>query len=241
MSNTKSQSQTGHPSAAFVSLDSIVRKALIDFDGDSMHGYFKFLNYAYYGVQDLNMDIKGNIKDEVVTMRDNRTIQVPADMITWLKIGYVKDDLIYFIHNKDCAVLKQPDTETDPPVNVQNIKLDTCCTNGDANYFRYQDKEATIYFPPDADLQDVYLRYLATPYQLAGETMIPTQAEQMILWRIKMEYAAHIPQMARLYELYESRYMKARTMARARLDKTTVNDIYKISVKYFGHILVRVR
>lgn len=241
MSITKSQSDTGHPSAAFVSLDTVVRKALIDFDGDSMHGYVKFLNYAYYGIQDLNLDIKGNIIDVSIAMRDNRTIQVPADFMTWIKVGYIQNGVISIIHNSECGVIQEPDITDDPPINVENIKLDTCCTNGDTRYFKYQDKEATIRFSPDVDLQDVYLRYLATPYQLAGETMIPVQAEQMILWRIKMEYAAHNPLMVKLYSLYEQRYKDARKLAKGRFNKITAQDIYNISIKYFGNVIVKVR
>jgi hypothetical protein len=241
MSITKSQSDTGHPSAAFVTLDSIVRKALLDFDGDSMHNYFKFLNYAYYGVQDLNLDIKGNIDDVSIPMRDNRTIQVPPDFMTWIKVGYIQNGVISFIHNSECGVIQEPDTTEDPPINVENIKLDTCCTNGDTRYFKYQDKEATIRFSPDVDLQDVYLRYLATPYQLAGETMIPVQAEQMILWRIKSEYALHNPLMMRLSDKYEKKYNDARKMARGRFNKMTAKDVYNISVRYFGKVIVKVK
>lgn len=241
MSNSKSQSSNIHPSSAFVTLDTIVRKALIDFDGDSMHNYFKFLNYAYYGIQDLNLDTKGNIVDIAIQMRDNRTIQVPADFITWLKVGYIQNGVIQFISNSDCATIKEPDETDNPPINVENIKLDTCCTNGHTDYFSYQAKEATIVFAPDMELQEVYLRYIATPYQLAGETMVPVQAEQMILWRIKMEYSAHNPVMARMYQMYEQRYREARKLARARFNKMTTEDIHNIANRYFGRVLVKLR
>lgn len=96
-----------------VNLDYIVNLVLMDLDDYSMVKYKKFLQYAVLGYQDLNLYTMQNIKVAYLTVKDNKTADLPNDYIEYTKIGFnsggsfsvlgSNDDLILPRLNDDCG------------------------------------------------------------------------------------------------------------------------------------------
>lgn len=111
---------------SYVTIDKIVRQALIAMGEQSLHKYPRCLQFAMECFKDFQMDSAQDVKTVRLTMNDVKQIELPLDFVDWVKVGIVCGDRIKIMGvcdtlpiltvRDDCGVL-QPYT-ADIPANV---------------------------------------------------------------------------------------------------------------------------
>lgn len=112
---------------SYVTLDKIVREALIANGEQSLHKYSRFLLFAMEGYKDFYMDSANDVKTVKLTMNDIKQVDLPIDFVDWVKVGIVCGDRIKVmgtcdtlpikVNRDDCGNL-QPYTSTVPANSI---------------------------------------------------------------------------------------------------------------------------
>ncbi len=79
---------------SYITLDKIVRQALIANGEESLHKYSRWLLFAMRAYKDFYMDSANDVKTVKLTMNDVKQVELPLDYIDWVKVGIVIGDRI---------------------------------------------------------------------------------------------------------------------------------------------------
>lgn len=74
---------------SYVTIDSIVRTALIANGDESFHKYPRFLMFALQAAKDFYMDSAQDVKTVRLPMNDLKQVELPLDFVDWVKVGIV--------------------------------------------------------------------------------------------------------------------------------------------------------
>lgn len=110
-----------------VNLNYVVNLVLMDLDDYSLTKYKKFLQYAILGYQDLNLYIMQNIKVAYLTVKDNKTADLPIDFIDYTKVGFDNGGKVTSLALNENLMLPRL---TDNCGNVTNENTGDCNTDG---------------------------------------------------------------------------------------------------------------
>ena len=99
-------------------MDVIVKQVLNDLNNYSLHNYRRYLQWAYRGLAKLHMRYIDSVSYEFGTVDSNNTYDLPADFMSYSKIGVVVNGKIFTLSlNKDIALVK-PDGAGDYTYNT---------------------------------------------------------------------------------------------------------------------------
>lgn len=121
---------------SYITLDKIVRQALIANGEESLHKYSRYLLFAMECFKDFQMDSAQDVKTIKLTMNDVKQVELPLDFIDWVKVGIVCGDRIKVMGTCDTLpILTQRDNcgnlqpySSDVPAN--DIPFDSLAYGG---------------------------------------------------------------------------------------------------------------
>jgi len=121
---------------SYVTLDKIVRQALIANGEESLHKYARYLQFGMEGAKDFYMDSAQDVKTVRLTMDAVKQVELPLDFVDWVKVGVVIGDRIKVMGvcdtlpiltvRDDCGAL-QPYTSNVP---ANSIPIDSILYGG---------------------------------------------------------------------------------------------------------------
>jgi hypothetical protein len=194
---------------AFVSVDSIVRNVLSD-DGNTLHLYSQYLNYALRGVRALTINCAATLKTALLTVNAYGAVTIPRDLVNYTKIGVCGADgnIRVLGLNENICLVEQLNDCGEP--ERRNITGDVRDNNPEFGYFFYNyRRDKTVvgslfghgggynrkgHYKVDmergeiafaSDMTDTYcvLEYITNGIEDAGQTMINELAlEALIAW-----------------------------------------------------------
>ena len=185
----------------YTKLDNIIRSAIADKGYRTLHKYVPYLHWGIEGFNKWRED--GSCIDLKVTkvpMTTRRTVDFPADMIGWNKIGVVSGSRILVFTADNSLSLNEADHGPSDSETAQGlIEWDdlydfTFYTNiytanegsvsivghGDTHYFKpnYINKE--FQFSSSLSKQEVYIEYVSSGFDPSTETLVPVQVKKLI-------------------------------------------------------------
>lgn len=119
MSTTKQ----GHVQRGFVTLDQVVKSALMDI-GESMHRYEQFRHWVIEGYLDFHLDLAQEVKTAYLPLTAWKSVQLPLDYVDFVQIGIVVNGEIRVFTNDDRIALPDQDLiQADPPTPTEEETL----------------------------------------------------------------------------------------------------------------------
>lgn len=70
----------------YYKLSSVVEQCLLD-NGLKMQYFQKFLSWAIWGLRELKLDTAQDVKTELITVSERKTVAIPDGFVDWVKIG----------------------------------------------------------------------------------------------------------------------------------------------------------
>ncbi len=111
MSTTKQ----GHIQRGFVTLDQVVKSALMDI-GASMERYEQFRHWVIDGYLDFHLDLAQEVKTAYLPLTAWKSIELPLDYVDFVQIGVVVNgEIRVFTNDERIALPDQNLLESDPP------------------------------------------------------------------------------------------------------------------------------
>lgn len=233
----------------YVTINSIVKSAIIDTGDNTEHSYQRFLHWAFECARDISFDIALEIKTVRLTMSDAKTIDLPPDLVDFTKVGVVVGDRVKtYIVNTRLEIAHDVDECGNPVDKPTTSFFDGSSLNsyyggyyfrnyygstifgygGTCNnpgYCRLDKARNQLVFSSEVDKTDVYLEYITDGVNPDGESMVQKYCEQAvkyyILWRRK-ESSGRFP--ATEKQRAEDQYYNELRKARARLTAFSLDD-----------------
>lgn len=237
----------------FVTLDSIVRSALMDI-GESMSRYEQFKHFAIEAYRDFHFDMAQSVKTVQLSLSAWKAINIPIDMVDWVMIGVVVDNKIRAFTNDDRISLYRPDDDEDgvtddivttasPDVpadvpfyfwNVVNSQGEdagqlyglTVKHNGQG-YFKMNPERKEIQFSPAVDSNTkIYLEYISDGIDPNAQTVVHIYAAKLIKNYIhwsRVKFSKSANQ-AQIQRAMDD-YNKELFKVQNRIQKITVEDV----------------
>ena len=72
--------------------DQLVRGFIIETGGGTEHKYARYLQYLISGLREWNLDASGIPKLVLLTVNDNKTVDLPDDYIAFICLAICGDD-----------------------------------------------------------------------------------------------------------------------------------------------------
>lgn len=116
----------------FVTLDSIVRSALMDL-GESLHRYEQFKHFAISGYRAFNFDMAQSVKTVQLDLTAWKSAETPVDYVDWVMVGFLVDNKIRAFTNDERISLYQPDEDGDGFPDERTTGDDTSPITDDTN------------------------------------------------------------------------------------------------------------
>lgn len=233
----------------YVSMDSIVKSAIIDTGDNTEHAYQSFLHWGFQCARDLSFDTALEIKTVRLTMSDAKTINLPNDLVDYTKVGVVIGDRVkVYIVNTRLEIANDVD-ECGNPVDKPTTNYlygggylgsfggyyfmnylggtifgygGTCNNPG---YCVLDKARNQISFSSEVDKTDVYLEYITDGVNPDGESLVQRYCEQAviyyILWKRK-ERSQRFPMTEKIHA--RKLYYNELRLARARLTAFSLED-----------------
>jgi hypothetical protein len=151
--------------AATISLQTIVKRFILKFKINE-DDFVNYLEHAADCFRDLNISHLSYFLQTNLTLDTVGKIAFPVDMIDFISIGKLEDDVFYtFVQSTDLSVPTVAYTHSD----------------GDWNkYFYYIDWPNRILYCQSLISEEITLRYVSSGISTTAETMVPIQCTQVI-------------------------------------------------------------
>ena len=202
-----SQITEGDKQRGVVTLDSIVRSAIMDI-GAGMERYEQFKHWSIEGYRDFHFDLAQEIKTTVLTLSAWKAVDIPIDFVDWVMIGVIVDNKIRVFTHDDRISLYRPDADedgitdalvtTEDPVIQDSVPMWfwgnrtsmgedagqlyglTVKHNG-VGYYKFNPERKEIQFSPEVDGNTpVYLEYISDGIDPCEKTMVNIYAAKLI-------------------------------------------------------------
>lgn len=123
-----SSTNQGNRPRGFVTLDSIIRSAILDI-GAGMERYETFKHWAIEGYREFRFDVSQEIKTlrfdgstTDLTLTDWKAITLPVDFVDWVMIGYESNNAIQVFLNDDRIPLPTIDDDEDGELDAPVVE-----------------------------------------------------------------------------------------------------------------------
>lgn len=237
----------------FVTIDSIVRSALMDI-GAGMERYEVFRHWCLEGYKDFNFDLAQEVKTVVLDLTAWKAVSLPLDYVDFVLIGVIVDNKIRVFTHDDRISLYRPDGDedgiTDPIVttaspdvpadvpfyfwNVVNSQGEdagqlyglTVKHNGQG-YYKFNTERREIQFSPAVDGNTkIYLEYISDGVNPNAQTVVNVYAAKLLKLYIhwsRLKFSKSANQ-AQIQRAMDD-YNKELFKVQNRIQKITVEDV----------------
>jgi hypothetical protein len=247
---------------SYVTINEIVKNALIDIGEQTEHLYQRFLHWSLEGLKDFSFDTAKEIKTIAIPMNATKTIDFPPDYVDWTKIGTVVGGRVWtFAVNHQMELKKEVDECGNPIAQPTHLHADAvtdlthyggywfynyhghqtygyggACHN--IGYYRINRERRQIQFSSEVNTQEIYLEYMTNGVNTSGESVVNAYAAKLIKLYILWMRKEHSNQF-HTYEKERARtlYYNELRMVRARLSNFDVQDFIEATRKgYLTHL-----
>lgn len=221
----------------YVTLNKIVKDAIIDIGEQTEHLYPRFLHWAFDALKDYSFDDSNELKTVLIPMSQIKTIELPIDCSNWVKIGLVINGRVRTLTTNNNIALNQvfddcgneemkPSVQQDTALyyangyvfynyNGHNVLSHGNC--GISGNYRFDVERGRIVFGPEVPTTDIYLEYISNGVNPNGESsvneFVAKTIKLYILWMRKEnsdKYSLGIKERARSLYYNEHRVMQQR-------------------------------
>jgi hypothetical protein len=243
------------------SLDEVVREYIISEGRDSMHKYPQYLQFAIRGLKELQYDVYGVPKVEVLTVDTLSSVTLPQDVIRVIRMGFVDGTGRFVeIYSDNTLVV---DAEGNYNCSTGNNETPTVNASGQPLYFTYDDLQnvfrngqvvgrqygnagggvysyrvdetrGTIQFSSNVSGQ-IVLEYLADPNKVNGQFLIhPFLIEPVMafIYYASMRYNRAFSPGEKQYAF--TQYVNKKHHANLRFTSESVGSLINASRKTFN-------
>jgi len=225
-------------------LEQVVQRAFIDFDGDETGKYQKFLQLAIEGWSNLrNNVIREGRKLLKVTPNAINRITFPQDMQKFIGLGVPVGGKIYFLTEKSDLIATYTtgddgslslDSTDGEGVDMTVKQYETIKAVGGVNLYGYYyvDWDNDQIVISSTSRSELLLAYTTSGTDLAGETYVPTLSVQAlvayILWQ-DAEPNMMIPE--HIVQRYEKRWLREKYKLH-KADIFSADEFYDVLMSY---------
>lgn len=203
-------------SAALVTIDTIVRRALADKGENTLYLYPRYLHYALTMFRKINKDYSENIKTVSLPVSATNTVQFPSDYIAYNKMGIKLGDRLMCFQKDNTITVHKDDAYTKnskffPEANNQFgtyyfynydntrdvdstnagnyfLEVNGYAHNG-VGYFKENAMCSEFQLSSEVVAKNVILEYIYNEYDPNSETLVPALAEDVLKEFIHYQYA----------------------------------------------------
>ena len=243
-------------------LDSIIREYLIEEGRDNLHEYPRYLQMAIRGLKDLDYDVSGVPRVEVLEIDNLGRATLPSDVVNVYRIGFMNSDKRIVEIFKDERIMVNYDQQynctasayTKNITPVSNPSVSTSPTIDWSNHYRngepigrYYGNEGGGAYSYNIDLNhgviefssnvsgSVIIQYLGDPRKVNGKHRVhPFLVEPIKAW---IEYASkrRKPNVSKgEVQFLFNQYVLAKGHAAVRFFSESLGNLYNASRKTFN-------
>ncbi len=235
---------------SYVTINEIVKNALIDIGENTEHLYQRFLHWAIEGLKDFYYDTAKEIKTISVPMNATKTIDFPLDYVDWTKIGMVIGDRVWTFAVNDQLALKKEVDECGNPTAKPTHKLANIAPtdllnyggywfynyNGNSTYgyggachnigyYRINRERRQIEFSSEVNTNEVYLEYISNGVNPNGGSVVNEYAAKLVKMYVQWMHKEHSNKFhTHDKERARSLYYNELRIVRARLSNFDAQD-----------------
>lgn len=236
-----------------VTLDSVVRSALMDVDA-GMERYEKFRHWAIEGFRDFHYDLAQEIKTAKLELTAWKSVELPIDYVDFVMIGVVINDTIR-VFTQDNRIPIHHEDEDGYPEDIASLEtlpetVDTsnlpetlefwnggntstgqlyglvAKSNGNG-YYKFNPQRREIQFSPSIKSgTEIYLEYISDGYDPCEKTVVNIYAAKLLKLYIhwqRHEFTKSSTQADK--ERAKDNYWKEFYRVQSRLNPLTVEDV----------------
>lgn len=232
-------------------LDSIIRGYLIDKGQDAMHEYPRALRAAITSLKDLQYDVSGTPRVEILTTENGAKATLPPDLIRVIRLGFVDSSGRFveifsdntLVVNAQSSYGSNSTTSNSNSTSLSSVELNPASSyrngeaigrwygnkGGGAYSFRMDWDRGLVEFSSNVNGQ-VVLEYLGDPNKIGSEYLVHPFLVEAI------EYGIHYRMMKfkRSYSLLEkqsarSDYLNSKHHARVRFASESMGSMINAS------------
>lgn len=190
----------------FVTLDSIVRSALMDI-GESMHRYEQFKHWAVEAYRDFHFDLSQEVKTAYLPLTAWKAVELPVDYVDFVMIGVnINGDIRVFTNDDRIALPDEAIIDGDPDdaeeggdlpltnttervyfYNVNSRGEDAgqlyglLAKNNGVGYYKMNKERREIQFSPHVNGDTtIYLEYISDGINPCEKTVVNIYAAKLI-------------------------------------------------------------
>lgn len=196
----------GNRLRGFVTLDSIVRSALMDI-GESLSRYEQFKHFAIEGYRDFNFDLAAEIKTAYLPLTPWKALELPIDYVDFVMIGVnTNGDIRVFTNDDRIALPDEAIIDGDPDAATEegDLPLETTgqrvhfynvnsrgedagqlygllVKNNGVGYWKMNPERREIQFSPHVNANTtIYLEYISDGINPCEKTVVNIYAAKLI-------------------------------------------------------------
>lgn len=196
----------GNRLRGFVTLDSIIRSALMDI-GESIHRYEQFKHWAIEGYRDFHFDLAQEIKTAYLPLTAWKAVELPIDYVDFVMIGVsINGDIRVFTNDDRIALPDEAIIDGDPDdaeeggdlpltnttervyfYNVNSRGEDAgqlyglLAKNNGVGYYKMNKERREIQFSPHVNGDTtIYLEYISDGINPCEKTVVNIYAAKLI-------------------------------------------------------------
>ncbi len=248
-----SEISEGKRQLGFVTLDSIIRSALMDI-GAGLERYEQFKHWSLIGYKDFHMDLAQEVKTVQLSLTAWKAVQLPNDYVDFVALGVVVDNRIRVFTSDDRISLYRTDSDHDGEIDalvtteqptIQDSVPFWFWNNRNANgedvgqlygltvkdngtgYYKINTERREIQFSPAVDGNTlIYLEYISDGVNPCEKTVVNVYAASLIRQFIhwqRLQYSKSANQAQ--IERARKEYYNEYSKVQSRLCKITVDDV----------------
>ncbi len=205
----------------YVTLDQIVKMALIDKGEQTEHLYQPHLMWGVRGMNELTMDVTQDPRTIMVNLKANNTIDLPHDYVDWTKVGVCVNGKIFVLSEANAMCI--PDLLDDCGKSIKSTKSFLALSSSqlqkttgpwttfynyrkgrnignlfgqgggfpEKGWFKVDKQGGKIIFDTDVDKTQIILEYITTGVDRDGTAVIHIMAQEALLAFIHWQSNAH--------------------------------------------------
>ena len=196
----------GNRQRGFVTIDSIVRSALMDIN-ESLHRYEQFKHFAIEGYRDFHFDLSQEIKTAYLPLTPWKALELPIDYVDFVMIGVnTNGDIRVFTNDDRIALPDEAIIDGDPDAATEegDLPLETTgqrvhfynvnsrgedagqlygllVKNNGVGYWKMNPERREIQFSPHVNANTtIYLEYISDGINPCENTVVNIYAAKLI-------------------------------------------------------------
>lgn len=239
----------------FVTLDSIVRSALMDI-GESMHRYEQFKHWAIEAYRDFHFDLSQEVKTAYLPLTAWKAVELPVDYVDFVMIGVnINGDIRVFTNDDRIALPDEAIIDGDPDDAEEEGDLPLTTTqrmyfynitsrgedagqlygllakNNGVGYYKFNKERREIQFSPHINGDTtVYLEYISDGIDPCEKTVVNVYAAKLI--KLYIHWQRHSFAKSSTHadkNLAEKTYWNEFNRVRSRMEPITIADVLEVA------------